>query len=430
MRQAVTEVIQQIQDSSREPVCAYVYDLVSMQEHVQGMLQSLPTQCWLFYAIKANPDPHIIRSLLPLVGGFEVASIGELMKVREISRDVPILFGGPGKKEYELEQAIRQHVYCLHVESLLELRRIIYITRRLQATEGSAFNEPTRIMLRINLHSGELPQTKITMGGRATPFGLDEGLLEEALSIVIREGAGAVKLSGFHFHSLSNNPDAELHAEMVGLYMQKAAQWQQQYELEPLELINAGGGFGVSYDEQTPDFDWKLFTSLVVELPLRELLPQARLIFEPGRMIVADYGYYVAEVSDLKVSHEQNFAVLRGGTHHNRLPASWGHNHPFLVMASENWSAPWARSEIRQQAVHLVGELCTPKDRMHSDAMVEHLRVGDLIVFVKSGAYCWTISHHDFLGHPHPEFYYITKGSDGDHGIIGNDGNAIWQTHR
>ncbi|MEW4369760.1 type III PLP-dependent enzyme [Paenibacillus kandeliae] len=430
MRQAVKEVIQQIQQSSSEPVCAYMYDLAAMQEHVQQMVRSLPTQCSLFYAIKANPDPHIIRNLLPVVGGFEVASIGELMKVRKISRDVPILFGGPGKKEHELEQAIRQQVYCLHVESLLELRRIIHITRRLQAQESSTFTQPTRIMLRINLHSDDLPQTKITMGGRATPFGLDEGLLEEALSIMTNEGVGAVKLSGFHFHSLSNNPDAALHAEMVGLYVQKAAQWQQQYNLTPLELINAGGGFGVSYDEQTPNFDWTLFTSLVAKLPLQELLPQARLIFEPGRMLVADYGYYAAEVSDLKVSHEQNFAVLRGGTHHNRLPASWGHNHPFIVMESERWSYPWERPEIRQQAVHLVGELCTPKDRMHSDARVERLRVGDLIIFVKSGAYCWTISHHDFLGHPHPEFYYITKGSDGDYVIHGNDGSAVGQTHR
>uniref|UniRef100_A0AAE9PT57 Orn/DAP/Arg decarboxylase 2 C-terminal domain-containing protein n=2 Tax=Paenibacillus polymyxa TaxID=1406 RepID=A0AAE9PT57_PAEPO len=126
-------------------------------------------------------------------------------------------------------------------------------------------------------------------------------------------------------------------------------------------------------------------------------------------MLVADHGYYAAEVTDIKTSHGQHFAVLRGGTHHNRLPASWGHNHPFHIMSTDRWGHSFARPEVRDNKVHVVGELCTPKDRMHSDAEVERLRVGDIIVFEKSGAYCWTISHHDFLGHPHPAFHYLTE---------------------
>ena len=49
---------------------------------------------------------------------------------------------------------------------------------------------------------------------------------------------------------------------------------------------------------------------------------------------------------------------------------------------------------------------------MHSDAEIERLRVGDVIVFEKSGAYAWTISHHDFLGHPHPVFHYLMEGDE------------------
>ncbi|WP_405171710.1 type III PLP-dependent enzyme [Paenibacillus sp. FSL H8-0280] len=440
MKSSVWHAIDELQRGMEEPVCAYVYDLAGIQEQVRQMLGSMPGNTQLFYAIKANPDPRIIEALLPLVKGFEVASIGELLKVRAVSREVPILFGGPGKKESELRLAIENDVSYIHVESLLELRRIIAIakerameqeqgqehvqgSRQKQEWEQKPGHEPkhkqqqeqaqeVRILLRINLRSSTLPRTKIVMGGGPSPFGIDEEAVEEAIELIRVEGAGVVRLSGFHFHSLSNNMDARLHAEMIELYLQMVEQWQQQYDL-PVEVVNAGGGFGVTYDG-SPGFDWPLFTSLLEQSEARQRLASCggQLYFESGRLLVADHGYYAAEVTDIKTSHGQYFAVLRGGTHHNRLPASWGHNHPFQIMETDRWKHSFARPEVRGRRVHIVGELCTPKDRMHSDAEVALLRVGDIVLFEKSGAYCWTISHHDFLGHPHPAFHYLTEDNN------------------
>ncbi|MDQ0658404.1 type III PLP-dependent enzyme [Paenibacillus sp. W2I17] len=432
MKLSVWHAIDELQRGMEEPVCAYVYDLAGIQEQVRQMLGSMPGNTQLFYAIKANPNPRIIEALLPLVKGFEVASIGELLKVRAVSREVPILFGGPGKKESELRLAIENGVSYIHVESLLELRRIIAIAKeramdqehdQVQGSRQKQENEPkhkqqqkqaqeVRILLRINLRSSTLPRTKIVMGGGPSPFGIDEEAVEEAIELIRVEGAGVVRLSGFHFHSLSNNMDASLHAEMIELYLQKVEQWQLQYDL-PVEVVNAGGGFGVTYDG-SPGFDWPLFTSLLEQSEARQRLVSrgGQLYFESGRLLVADHGYYAAEVTDIKTSHDQYFAVLRGGTHHNRLPASWGHDHPFQIMATDRWKHSFARPEVRDRRVHVVGELCTPKDRMHSDAEVALLRVGDIVLFEKSGAYCWTISHHDFLGHPHPAFHYLTEDNN------------------
>ncbi|PJN64916.1 hypothetical protein PAEAM_05100 [Paenibacillus sp. GM1FR] len=446
MKSSVWHAIDELQRGMEDPVCAYVYDLAGIQEQVHQMLDSMPGNTELFYAIKANPDPRIIEALLPFVKGFEVASIGELLKVRAVSREVPILFGGPGKKESELRLAIEHGVSYIHVESLLELRRIIAIakerameqeqvqeSRQKQEWEQNpeqrytqAYGEElmqeqkqkqkqaqeVRILLRINLRSSTLPRTKIVMGGGPSPFGIDEEAVEEAIELIRVEGAGVVRLSGFHFHSLSNNMDARLHAEMIELYLQKVEQWQHKYDL-PVEVVNAGGGFGVTYDG-SPGFDWPLFTSLLEQSEARQRLASrgGRLYFESGRLLVADHGYYAAEVTDIKTSHDQYFAVLRGGTHHNRLPASWGHNHPFQIMETDRWKHSFARPEVRGRRVHIVGELCTPKDRMHSDAEVALLRVGDIVLFEKSGAYCWTISHHDFLGHPHPAFHYLTEDNN------------------
>ncbi|MEK4524746.1 MULTISPECIES: type III PLP-dependent enzyme [Paenibacillus] len=464
MKPSVWQAIDELQRGMEDPVCAYIYDLAGIQEQVRQMLGSMPGNTQLFYAIKANPDPRIIEALLPFVKGFEVASIGELLKVRAVSREVQILFGGPGKKESELRLAIEHGVSYIHVESLLELRRIIAIAKERamdqehDQVQGSRQkqewelkpeqryaeeygeelikeqkqkqdqgqkqeHEPkhklqqeqaqeVRILLRINLRSSTLPRTKIVMGGGPSPFGIDEEAVEEAIELIRVEGAGVVRLCGFHFHSLSNNMDARLHAEMIEMYLQKVGQWQQQYDL-PVEVVNAGGGFGVTYDG-SPGFDWPLFTSLLEQSEARQRLASrgGQLYFESGRLLVADHGYYAAEVTDIKTSHDQYFAVLRGGTHHNRLPASWGHNHPFQIMETDRWKHSFARPEVRDRRVHIVGELCTPKDRMHSDAEVALLRVGDIVLFEKSGAYCWTISHYDFLGHPHPAFHYLTEDNN------------------
>ncbi|PZT55641.1 type III PLP-dependent enzyme [Paenibacillus silvae] len=425
MKPRIQQALHKIKRANMDdPVCAYIYDLAGIRAQVRSMREKMPMNTRLFYAIKANPDPRIIEALLPCVKGFEVASIGELLKVRSVSREVPILFGGPGKKESELRQALEQSVSYIHVESLLELRRIIAIAKERSVIRDEHGQQSehvvesrshrvdvpeVRVLLRINLRSSALPQTKIVMGGSPSPFGMDEEDLEEAIELLRVEGAGMVRLCGFHFHSLSNNMDAGLHAEMIELYLQKVEQWQQQYHLQ-VEVVNAGGGFGVTYDG-SPGFDWSLFTELLQQSNARKRLANrgGELFFESGRLLVADHGYYAAEVTDMKRSHGQWFAIVRGGTHHQRLPASWGHNHPFQIVYMDQWKHTFSRPEVKEERVHIAGELCTPKDRLHSDAEVHRLRVGDIVVFVKSGAYSWTISHHDFLGHPHPLFYYLTE---------------------
>lgn len=381
-------------DGRREPVCAFVYDLDGLRSHVESLVTSLPAPCRLFYAVKANPDRRIIASLAPFVAGFEAASIGEIRIIREVSATCPILFGGPGKKDGELEEALALGVTLIHVESLHELRRLQLIAERRERL--------VPILLRVNLHD-DLPDATVTMAGQATQFGIDEAQLPAVVEEVKR--SPFVRLDGFHMHSISNNRDARLHARLVATYLTRVHTWASRFALD-IRYVNAGGGFGVSYDER-PDFDWPTFRQELAGVLADNPLPEATLIFEPGRYLSAFCGYYAAEVIDIKASHGQHFAIVRGGTHHFRLPASWRHNHPFEVIARHHWPYPFERPGLENQRVTLAGELCTPKDVLASEVDVEQLRVGDLLVFHRAGAYGWTISHHDFLGHDHPQHLYI-----------------------
>ena len=109
----------------------------------------------------------------------------------------------------------------------------------------------------------------------------------------------------------------------------------------------------------------------------------------------------------MKQTHGRWFVVVRGGTHHFRLPASWGYSHPFTVLPVEAWPYPFERPEVTGATVDVAGEQCNPRDILARDAAVASVRAGDVLVFANTGAYGWEVAHHDFLRHAHPQFTIV-----------------------
>jgi diaminopimelate decarboxylase len=371
-----------------EPVCAYVYDLGALLEQVDAVRGALPERCELYYALKANGHPAVLGTLAALVDGFEVASLGEIGKARAAGASRWV-FSGPAKTDTEIAGALRAGLDLLNVESLHELRRVGLI--------GAELGVRVPVTLRVNRQAGGLPGA-LRMTGTATQFGLDETLLAEA--VALGRACPSVALRGFHLHAVSNNLDADAHVSFVADSVAWCLQQAVRHRID-LDVIDVGGGIGVAYTGGA-GFDLSRFgdgLGAVVE----RLPPGVRLIFELGRFLVAGAGWYAAEVIDLKCTHGRSFAVLRGGTHHFRLPAAWGYSHPFAVLPVDSWHYPFRRPQVRGVAVDVVGELCTPRDVLARGVWVERLRVGDVVVFPLAGAYGWEISHHDFLSHPHPD---------------------------
>lgn len=383
-----------------EPYSAFVYDLAALREHVRSRRAALPDFCRLYYAVKANPELPLLEAMAPHVDGFETASLGEIGKVRAVSGETPVVFGGPGKSDRDIEGAMAQGVRLLHVESRSELRRVAAIAQRRGVTQG--------ILLRVNLR-GPLPTATLAMGGQATQFGIDEARLGEVIELA--QALPAVRLEGFHLHSLSNQLSAERHVELIVFYCRRVAAWAERYGIR-VAYLNAGGGIGVNYAELERQFDWAAFAQGLEEKVRGELPEGAALLFECGRYLSAFCGYYAAEVLDVKENHGVRYAIVRGGTHHFRLPSSWQHSHPFTVVPVEAWPYAFAREELRDCEVTVAGELCTPKDILARQAPVDRVRIGDILLFSHAGAYGWTISHHDFLSHPHPAHVYLEEGAE------------------
>lgn len=392
----VVAAARQAQAAASEPFCAYLYDLAALRRHAAALVGSLPVNCELFYAIKANSDLPILQTLAPLMAGFEVASGGELAWVRAHFPSIPVIFGGPGKTDQELREALAQDVERLHVESLGELERLAWIARE----RGRIVS----VLLRINLPLHDLPETTLTMGGRPTPFGIDADQVPQCLAWLKQHPE--IHLKGFHFHLLSHQLDARAHLKLLESYFRQVRDWQERHALT-IEEINVGGGIGINYREPDRQFDWPAFTGGLAALVRHWRMESCRIRFEPGRYVSAACGYYLMEVLDIKENLGRTFVIGRGGTHHFRTPYAQGHSHPFQVLPVERWPYPFPRPQVARRAVSVVGQLCTPKDVLAVDVPVEQVRVGDLLLFPYAGAYAWHISHHDFLRHPHPLHLYL-----------------------
>jgi diaminopimelate decarboxylase len=397
------------------PRCVYVYDRITLVERARAVREALPAGSALLYAVKANGSPDILDALAAVVDGFDVASGGELALARIAragratvagstlaaagaaagltrwatpSGDVQeIHFSGPGKTDAELAAGVEAEA-TVTVESMHELRRLAV------AAESSGVR--VNVTLRVNRMHDPITGSH-TMTGTPTPFGIDEAEIGGAIELVWQHPA--LRLRGFALHAVSNNLDAAAHARFVVDAVQWSAATAERHGM-PLSVINVGGGFGVDY-MSTDAFDLTAFGKALSSLALPSA---ARLIFELGRFLAADAGWYAAEVLDLKRNHGRWFAVLRGGTHHFRLPAAWGYSHPFTVLPVDEWTRSYPRPEVRDVPVDAVGELCTPRDVLTRDQTVPRLRVGDVLVFARAGAYGWDISHHDYLRHDPPTF--------------------------
>lgn len=361
---------------------AYVYDLDGLGRHVAAIRGALPDGVELFYAVKANPDVRVLGVLAGLVDGFEVASAGELAHVRGLLPEARLALGGPGKTAAELALAVRLGVERVHVESHGQLRLLAAVAER-----------PVDVLLRVNL-AAALEGASLTMGGRATPFGMDEVTLDGCLSILA--ASPGIRLRGLHAH-LASGLDAPSLLDAAGQVVAFARSWAES----PAE-INLGGGMAVDYRSPDARFDWPALGRGLAALRR----PGEILRVEPGRAVTAYCGWYVTRVIDVKRTHGAAFAIVEGGTHHLRTPAARGHDQPLAVLPVDRWPWPWARPEVADGPVTFAGQLCTPKDVLATGVRAGRVRAGDVVAFGLAGAYAWNISHRDFLMHPPPSFHY------------------------
>ncbi|MFJ3669366.1 type III PLP-dependent enzyme [Streptomyces sp. NPDC090106] len=373
---------------------SFIYDVDALRAHAATVRGALPGRVELYYAAKANPEPRILAALAPYVDGYEVSSGGELAHVAEAVPGRPLAFGGPGKTPDEIAAALSAGVGRFHVESAHELRVL--------AALAAGAGRRVAVLPRVNLplKDGSLAGGSLAMGGRPTPFGMDPAEARDAVR-TLRDGTYPhLELAGIHAH-LASGLEATRLVAVAGAVVAWAV------GLGVTE-VNVGGGMHVDYTAPERRFDWAAYGAGLARLTAAH--PGVTLRIEPGRALTAYCGWYATEVLDVKRSHGEEFAVVRGGTHHLRTPAAKGHDQPCSVLPVDAWPHPWPRPASEGERLTLAGQLCTPKDVLARRVEAPGLRAGDRVLFSLAGAYAWNISHHDFLMHPRPGFRFLDAG--------------------
>ncbi|MFC8700799.1 acyl-CoA dehydrogenase family protein [Streptomyces anulatus] len=370
----------------------YVYDLARATEAADALREWLPPEAALFYSLKANPHPDVVRTLREAGCRAEVSSVGELDTALLAGHAGPdCLYTGPGKTEAERTRAVRAGC-AFSAESLDDLRRI--------GSSARAAGTTVRCLLRVNGVTGAGP-VGLRMTGAASQFGFDLDTVDDWAARVTE--VDGVELTGLHFFSMSNAADEEgLVQELTGS-VRTAALLRTEHGL-PVRFLDLGGGFGHPY--AVPG-DRPAYPALraALEEALDTHLPDWRddaleIAFESGRYLSGSCGRLLTGVTDVKRSKGRTFVVLDAGV--NTLGGLAGLRRLPPVRAEVLPADDTAPDPADATELTLVGPLCTPSDTLAIGTTMPLPAPGALLSVPNTGAYGLTASLVGFLSRPAP----------------------------
>lgn len=369
-------------EAGRTPL--FVYSRDRIVDRVAQLRVALPAGVGLNYAVKANPFAPVLGVMAGLVDGFDIASGGELDLVSAAGIAAErVSFAGPGKRDAELAAAIKAGV-TLNLESTGEADRALAIADRLGLVP--------KLAVRVN-PDFDLKGSGMKMGGGAKPFGVDTDQVPALVRTLLAAGAD---WRGFHIFAGSQALDAAAIAETQANTIALAGRLADAAGASPPK-VNLGGGFGIPYFPGDTPLDLAAVGgALGNHLAARPaVLETTAFCIELGRYLVGEAGVYLTRIVDRKTSHGEVYLVTDGGLHH-QLAASGNfgtvvrRNYPVAI--ASRFDAPV------DEAVSIVGCLCTPLDRLADKAGFPRAEVGDLVAVFCAGAYGASASPAMFLG--------------------------------
>ena len=377
----------------------YLYDLHDVDEKLQLLIKK-PNNVSLYYAIKANSNLDLMHHIIQneTVQGFEIASTGELQRSLAFCDPDRIIFTGPGKTPFELEESVMRDIRLINIESVVEAVRLNKI--------GEKYGKKIDVLVRINTKYS-IDGVLANMTGESTKLGIVEEHLEESLNRISQ--MTNINMCGFHVFTASGVLDHNNLLSYVNYVFSLMSTLRQKGW--NMDIIDFGGGFGIDYSGNKKKFDTHRFFDGLTHLNNKYGFNSIEQILELGRYIVGESGYYVAEIIDIKDSRGKKHIVAAGGVNHLRLPSASGVNQPVYIIPMNKPKIISSQPYIEEEIVDVNGPLCFSEDKIAHDVHIESAKIGDLVVVAKTGAYGYSVSSLEFLMHPKPP-EYILNGSE------------------
>jgi diaminopimelate decarboxylase len=321
------------------------------------------------FAVKANSNTAILRIFVREGGGVDLVSGGELYRALKAGVDpAKIVYSGVGKREDEIDFALRTGILMFNVESDQELEKINGRAQALGVRAG--------IGLRVNPDVDPQTHPHISTGLKENKFGIN---IEASLT-AYRRAAGLkhLDIKGVSCHIGSQvtkiSPFIDALARLKELILQLR---KEGIEIRYLDL---GGGLGITYDREAPPHPSEYARAIIDAA--KEM--DCTFIFEPGRVIVGNAGILVTRVLYTKENEGKKFIVVDAGMNDLVRPSLYGSFH--LIQPVVN------RREREEITADVVGPICESGDFLAKGRKLPSLAQGELLAVMSAGAYGFSMS--------------------------------------
>jgi len=346
----------------------YCYSTATLVRHYQVFAAAFAdVSALVCYAMKANSNQAVVRTLAKLGAGADVVSGGELKRARAagISAD-KIMFSGIGKSTTELAFAVDEGILCVNVESEPELELLSSIA----VSKGRTAN----ISVRVNPDIDAKTHHKIATGKAENKFGIPLSRARDVYTHAAK--LKGLKVAGVDMHIGSQitelNPFGNAFALLAEFVRVLRA------DGHTISHVDLGGGLGIPYrDSDEPPPDPKAYAE-VVKRATRGL--DCRLIFEPGRLLVGNAGILLTRVLFVKHGEAKNFVVVDAAMNDLIRPTLYDAHHEIWPVADQAASAPRMRADV-------VGPVCESGDFLAINRDMVEPASGALLAVMSAGAY-------------------------------------------
>lgn len=352
---------------------AYIYSRATIERHWNAFDKAAGKHPHLIcYAVKANSNLGVLNLMARLGSGFDIVSVGELLRIIQAGGDPKkVVFSGVGKTEVEIATALQAGIYCFNVESISELYRINSVAQGL--------NKKAAVSIRINPNIDAGTHPYISTGLKENKFGIE---IEVASAVYqLANELEFIEVKGVDCHIGSQLTEIEPFLEALEKLLELIDQLQTQgITISHLDL---GGGLGVPYDKETPPEPAEYMKAIIKKMGDRKL----KLIFEPGRAIMANAGALVTKVEFLKISDHKNFAIVDAAMNDLIRPAlysAWQNIIPLNKNLVESDTRPLRSYDV-------VGPICETGDFLGKQRELA-LAEGDYLLVRSAGAYGSTMA--------------------------------------
>ena len=356
----------------------YVYSQGTLTDHFQKLDAAMaPVPHLVCFAVKANSNQSVLRTLADLGAGFDIVSGGELQRVIAASGDPrKCVFAGVGKTVAEIELALRKNVYAFNAESEPELRRISDVAARL--------NRIAPVSVRVNPNVAAKTHAKITTGTYENKFGIAFEQIEGVYARAARRSH--LWLRGLQMHIGSQLTEVAPFEQAVRKILPLARRLADRHELE---FLSIGGGLGIVYQpalvsgrpqwwDSTAARNILTPTNYAARLaPLLQPLG-LKILLEPGRFISGNAGILVARVEYVKRTGRKNFVIVDAAMNDLIRPALYDSYHEIVPLRARGGTP--VKSDV-------VGPICESSDYFCQDRPLPKVGEGDYLALLSAGAY-------------------------------------------